>query len=409
MRGFGVPQVALAIESHLDQIAQGIGLDPWELRYRNAYTSENILSTGHRIPGNVEIRKCLEVIKPSYDKIKTDVAEKNKNSNLVRYGVGLAATMYGIGQSGILFPSRVKVYLEEDGTLVVRAGVADVGQGAVTGLAQIAADEFGVPFHKVRIFSRDTLTEPDSGPTAASRQIFFTGKVVCSSLKRLKKMMLDGAPQIFGREVKKITLVYSDEGTFIFPDEDRGLSLSISEFINIANKRGMVLEAEDIYDPGMTYYDHKTQRGQPYPAYTYAAQIAEVSVNEKTGKVEVLRVVVAQDVGRAINPLMVEGQLEGSILMGIGWVLKERFVPGKTESFATYPIPRSQEVPEIKTILVENNEPGAPFGAKGVAEAAMVPTAPAILNAIANATGIRLYEIPVDVKQLVRKRKRQLS
>jgi CO/xanthine dehydrogenase Mo-binding subunit len=346
----------------------------------------------------------LEVIKPYYDKIKADVADKNRNSNLIRYGVGLATTMYGIGQTGILFPSRVRVYLEEDGTLVVRAGVADVGQGAVTGLAQIAADEFGAPFHRVKIFSTDTLTEPDSGPTAASRQIFFTGKVVCSSLKRLKKMMLDVAPLIFERRVEKITLVYSDEGTFIFPDEDRRLSLPISEFMNMANKSGVILEAEDIYNPGITYYDHKTQRGQPYPAYTYAAQVVEVSVNEKTSKIEVLRAVVAQDVGRAINPKMVEGQLEGSILMGIGWALKEKFVPGETESFATYPIPRTKEVPEITTILVENDEPGAPFGAKGVAEAAMVPTAPAILNAIADATGIRLYEIPVDVNRLVRKK-----
>lgn len=406
MRGFGVPQVALAIESHLDQIAQDIGLDPWELRYKNAYTSENILPTGHRIPGNVQIRKCLEVLKPYYDKIKADVADRNRKSNLIRYGVGLAATMYGIGQTGILFPSRVKVYLEEDGTLVVRAGVADVGQGAVTGLVQIAADEFGVPFHRVRIFSTDTLTEPDSGPTAASRQIFFTGKVVCSALKKLKQMMSDVATQIFEREVEKINLVYSEEGTFVFPDEDPKLSLPIFEFLKMAERKGVILEAEDIYNPGLTYYDHKSQKGQPYPAYTYATQVVEVSVNEKTGKTEVLRVVAAQDVGRAINPKMVEGQLEGSILMGIGWALKERFIPGETESFATYPIPCCKEVPEIITLLVEEDEPGAPFGAKGVAEAAMVPTAPAILNAIANATGIRLYEIPVDVKQLVRKGER---
>ena len=150
----------------------------------------------------------------------------------------------------------------------------------------------------------------------------------------------------------------------------------------------------------MTDYDHKTQKGRPYPAYTYAAQIVKLSINEETGKVDVLRVVVAQDVGRAINPNLVEGQLEGSIVMGIGWVLQEIFVPGKTESFATYHIPRSDAVPEIKMVLIESNEPGAPFGAKGVGEAAMVPTAPAMLNAIANATGIRFYEVPIDSNRL---------
>jgi CO/xanthine dehydrogenase Mo-binding subunit len=403
MRGFGVPQVALAIESHIDQIAQDIGIDPWELRYKNAYTSEHILPTGHPIPGNVGIRKCLEVIKPHYVAMKSDVTKRNKDSNDVRYGVGIGAAMFGIGNTGILFPSRVQVYLEEDGILVVRAGVADVGQGTITGLSQIAADKFGIPFNKVKMFSTDTLTEPDSGPTAASRQIFFTGKVICGALEKLKKMMLDIAPQIFERRVEKITLAYSDEGGFIFPDEDRGLSLPIYDFVNMAKKKGRILEAEDIYDPGLTYYDHKTQKGWPYPAYTYVTQVVEVAINENTGKVDVLRVIVAQDVGRAINPKMVEGQLEGSILMGIGEVLKRKFLPGKTDSFATYPIPRSTEVPEITTILVENDEPGAPFGAKGVAEAAIVPTWAAIINAIAHATGVRFNEIPVDVNRLIRR------
>ncbi|OGP89699.1 MAG: hypothetical protein A2156_00630 [Deltaproteobacteria bacterium RBG_16_48_10] len=403
MRGFGVPQVAFAMESHMDQLAKELGIDPWELRYKNAYTSEHILPTGHRLPGNVEIRRCLEVIKSHFDAMKADVTKKNKDASSVRHGVGLAATIYGIGISGLQFPGRVLVSLEEEGTLVVRAGVADLGQGSLTGLAQIAADEFGIPFRKVKIFSTDTLTEPDSGPTAASRQIFFTGKVICGALKKLKKAILDVAPQIFERKVEKITLAYTAEGDFIFPDEDRGFSIPIYDFVSMARKRGMILKAEDVYDPGITYYDHKTAKGQPYPAYTYATQVAEISVDEKTGKIDVLKVVVAQDVGRAINPKMVEGQLEGSILMGMGWALKEKFVPGKTESFTTYPIPRIKEVPEIITILVENDEPGAPFGAKGVAEATIVPTAAAIVNAIADATGVRFYEIPVDTTRLIRR------
>lgn len=406
MRGFGAPQVALALECQLDEIAHRIGIDPWEIRYRNAYTADHTLPTGHKISGNVEIRRCLEVIKPDYDAMKAEVEKKNKNSHGVRYGVGLATTMYGIGQSGILFPSRVKIYLEADGQLVVRVGVADVGQGTITGLAQIAADELQIPFEKVKIFCMDTLTEPDSGPSAASRQIFFTGNVLCTSLRKLKKIMLDAAPRIFGKECETLALDYSDEGAMVSPDGDRSRALPIYDFVMKANRMGVVLMAEDIYNPGLTYYDHKTQKGQPYPAYTYAAQILEVSINAETGEVQVPRVVVAQDVGRAINPKMVQGQLEGSILMGIGWALKEKFLPGKTESFATYPIPRSNPVPEMKIILIEGIEPGAPFGAKGVGESAMVPTAPAILNAIANATGIRLSEVPIDAQHLVRDGKR---
>jgi len=403
MRGFGVPQVAFAIESHIDQLAHELGMDPWELRYRNAYTSEHILPTGHVLPGNVEISKCLEVIKPYYDSIKADVAKKDADSNGIRYGVGLAAAMYGIGMTGVQFPGRALVSLREDGFLVVRAGVADMGQGSLTGLSQMAADEFGIPFHKVKILTTDTLTEPDSGPTAASRQMFFTGKVVCGAIQKIKGMMVETSSQIFERKVEKITIAYTPEGAIIFPEEERGLAISIDNFVNSARKKGVILEAEDIYDPGATFFDNKTGRGRPYPAYTYATQVSEVSVNERNGKIEVLRVVAAQDVGRAINPRMVEGQLEGSILMGIGPVLGEKFIPGKTGSFATYPIPRSTDAPEITTILVENDEPGAPFGAKGVAEAALVPTAPALINAIANATGVRFNEIPVDVNRLIRK------
>ncbi|UCE35359.1 MAG: molybdopterin-dependent oxidoreductase [Deltaproteobacteria bacterium] len=403
MRGFGVPQVAFAIESQLDQLAQELGMDPWELRHKNSYTSEHILPTGHALLGNVEIRKCLEVIKPYYDSIKADVAKKNGSSNGIRYGLGLAAAMYGIGMTGVQFPGRALVSFGEDGILVVRAGVADMGQGSLTGLSQMAADEFGIPFHKVKIFSTDTLTEPDSGPTAASRQMFFTGKVVCGAIQKIKDMMVEVSSQIFKRRVEKLAIRYAAEGALIYPEDERRLAISIENFVNLARKRGVILEAEDIYDPGVTSFDHETGRGQPYPAYTYATQVTEVSVNESNGKIEVLRVIAAQDVGRAINPRIVEGQLEGSIVMGIGPVLGEKFILGKTESFATYPIPRSTDIPEITTILVENDEPGAPFGAKGVAEAALVPTAPALLNAIANATGVCFNEIPVDVNRLIRK------
>jgi CO/xanthine dehydrogenase Mo-binding subunit/aerobic-type carbon monoxide dehydrogenase small subunit (CoxS/CutS family) len=395
MRGFGVPQVTLAIECHLDQLAHGIGMDPWDLRYKNAYTSNHVLPTGQKIPGRVEIRRCLEVIKPYYDRMKAETAARNRNSEKIRYGVGLGTAMFGIGITGLRFPGRAWASLREDGVLMVRAGVTDLGQGVVTTLTQIASDEFGVPIQRVRVFHADTLTEPDSGPMSASRQIFFTGRALCGSLKKLKGLMLDVSRQIFEKGIQKITL----DDDFIFPDEDQELALPVSEFVRKAREKGVTLEAEDIYDPGITDFDPKTGRGHPYPAYTYAAQVAEVSVHE-TGKIDVLRVVAAQDVGRAINPMIVEGQLEGSILMGIGWVLKEKFVPGKTESLATYSIPRSRDVPEITTIFVETDEPGAPFGAKGIGEGAMVPTAPAILNGIASATGVRFYEIPVDQSRL---------
>ena len=404
-RGFGGAQVQFAIESLFDELAQELGLDPWELRYRNAWTSDHVLPTGHPIPGNIEIRRCLEAIKPHYEATKANVTKKNRNSHGVRYGVGLAGGMYGIGMTGIVFPGRARVSLEGDGTLIVRAGVADVGQGTVTSLAQIAAEEFGIPFDRVRIFSTDTSTEPDSGPSAASRQTFFTGKVICGAVNKLRESILEVASQILERKIDKVALAYSDEGDFIIPEGDSSLSIPISDFVKISKEKGILLEAEDVYNAGLTHYDHVTGRGRPYPAYTYAAQVAEVALNEETGKIDVLRTVVAQDVGRAINPRMVEGQLEGCIVMGLGWALKEKFIPGKTESFADYHIPQTTDVPDITTILLENDEPGAPFGAKGVGEAAIVPTSPAIASAMAHITGVRFHEIPLILPRLVRNQK----
>jgi aldehyde oxidoreductase len=394
MRGFGVPQVTLALECHLDELAQELGIDPWELRYRNALTAEDILPTGQRIPGKVEMRRCLEAIQPYYEELKRENINKNPPQG-IRRGVGLAAGIYGIGLTGLRFPGRARVLLAEDGTLVIRTAVADLGQGVLTTLAQIAADKLGFPVQKTQVFCSDTLTDPDTGPTSASRQIYFTGNAVLRGLEKLRSIILQLAPQIFEQPVTQVCF-----SADLIAIEGKPLSaIPCSEFVRMAKEKGQKLEVEEIYEPEDIVIDPKTGKGRPYPAYTFAAQVAEVDVQEKTGKVRVKRMVAVQDVGRAINPQIVEGQIHGCILMGIGWALKEVFVPGKTDSFADYPLPRSIDVPKIKIILVETNEPGAPFGAKGVGECPILPTAPAILNAVAQATGVRSYEIPLRIRR----------
>ncbi|MBP1716317.1 MAG: aerobic-type carbon monoxide dehydrogenase, large subunit CoxL/CutL-like protein [Deltaproteobacteria bacterium] len=404
MRGFGVPQVTLALECHLDELAQELGIDPWELRYRNALTAEDILPTGQRIPGKVEMRRCLEAIKPYYEELER--AKRNKNpAEGIWHGVGLAAGMYGIGFTGVRFPGRARVSLDEDGTLVVRTAVADLGQGVLTTLSQIAADGLGFPVQRTQVFCSDTLTDPDTGPTSASRQIYFTGNAVLRGLEKLRSSILQLAPQIFEESVAQIS--FSDECIFIEGKPQSAMPLA--EFVRMAREKGVKLEVEEEYEPEDIRIDPQTGKGRPYPAYTFAAQVAEVAVHEKTGKIEVRQVVAVQDVGRAINPQIVEGQIQGCIMMGIGWALKEIFVPGKTESFATYPLPRSIEAPEIKIILVETSEPGAPFGAKGVGECPILPTAPAILNAVARATGVRFYEIPLRIRRFPSSLKRSNS
>ena len=391
MRGFGVPQVTLALECLLDELAEELAIDPWDLRYRNALTEEDILPTGQRIPGKVEMRRCLEAIKPYYEEFKSETLNK-KFPPGIRGGVGLAAAMYGIGFTGIRFPGRARVSLDENGMLVIRAAVSDLGQGIATALAQIAADGLRFPLQKTQVFCADTSTDPDPGPTSASRQIYFTGNAVLRALERLRRLILQAAPQIFEQPVAQVC--FPDDAIAI---EGKPLSaMPRSEFARMAKERGQKLEVEETYEPEDIVLDPETGKGRPYPAYTFAAQAAEVEVQEKTGKVQVKRVAAVQDVGRAINPQIVEGQIQGCIVMGIGWTLKEVFVPGETDSFARYLVPRSSDAPKIKIILVETNEPGAPFGAKGVGECPLLPTAPAILNAVARATGSRFYEIPLQ-------------
>jgi CO/xanthine dehydrogenase Mo-binding subunit len=252
-------------------------------------------------------------------------------------------------------------------------------------IAQIAADALGLPLGKVRLVGADTSVTPDAGKTSASRQTFITGRAAEKAGRALREKVLRFA-NVSDRAALSIeaAMLTVREG-----DAARVIDLSAME----ADSDGLVFRAVETYDAPTTALDAKGQ-GKPYAVYGFGAQIAELEVDMKLGTVKLIKITAAHDVGRAINPLLVEGQIEGGIAQGIGLALMEEYVPGRTENLHDYLIPTIGDVPPIESILVEVPDPEGPFGAKGLGEHVLIPTAPAILNAIRHASGARIRKVP---------------
>lgn len=318
-------------------------------------------------------------------------------------GVGVAAIMYGTGY-GNGFPDASSAFVEihDDGTATVLTGAVDVGQGSDTVFAQIAAEELGLLVEDVTVVSADTETTPDAGTTAATRQTYTTGNAVRMACKEAKEVMLERAARELG--VNTIAgLVVGERKIFVkgFPQK----YLLIKDVATRARFGGARLLGEYTFITHSTELDRETGQGAPYWPYAFGTQIAEVEVDTETGKVDVLKIVAAHDVGQAINRQGVVGQITGGVAQGVGYALMEEMELNqgkiKNPNFTGYLIPTVLDMPEIVPIIVEEQEPTGPFGAKGVGEPAMLPTAAAILNAIYDAIGVRINEMPATPEKIM--------
>jgi CO/xanthine dehydrogenase Mo-binding subunit len=289
---------------------------------------------------------------------------------------------YGCGNTSMSNPSRMRVVLSRDGTLTLFNGAVDIGQGSTTVIAQICADALGLPLSTFRLVIGDTALTHDAGKTSASRQTFVSGRAALEAGRELRREILVLANA--GEDAKLVL-----DGTRLHVADDAGGG----RVIDLAAME-QDLVGEGSYDPPTTALDAEGQ-GVPYATYGFAAQIALVRVDTALGTVKVEEIVAAQDVGRAVNPTLVLGQIHGGIAQGLGLALMEEFIPGRTENLHDYLIPTAGDVPPIRVHLIEDPEPEGPFGAKGVGEPALVPTAPAILGAIRHATGITIRQVPV--------------
>jgi len=389
-RGFGVPQMAIAQEQLYDDLAIKLGIDPLEFRILNSLNNQNPTVTGQIMGAGVGIRACLEALRPSWKAARAAATEFNsKAAGAVRRGVGVAGMWYGCGNTSLPNPSTVRIGLKSDGRIALHQGAVDIGQGSNTIVTQICADALGAPMDCFDLISGDTSITPDCGKTSASRQTFVTGKAAEMAGQELRGSILRLAS--WGSREDAVIEFGSATVTVKAGPGERPQELFLGNLP--LDKYGYVLTAEQTFDPPTSVLDENGQ-GSPYAVYGFGAHLTEIEIDVELGTVRVLKVVAAHDVGRAINPTLIEGQIEGGVAQGLGMALMEEFFPGKGENLHDYLIPTAGDIPPIETILIEDPSPAGPFGAKGIGEQAVIPTAPAILNAIHHATGVRIRRVP---------------
>ncbi len=369
-RGFGVPQAAICQETLFDELAQKAGLDRLEFRLHNALRDGDVTPTGQALHG-VGIADCLEALRPHWADAQEWAAQADGR------GIGIASCWYGCGNTSLPNPSTIRLGITGAGQLVLHQGATDIGQGANTVVTQICADALGARVSDFELIGPDTGLTPDCGKTSASRQTYVTGKAAELAGLALRAEVLRRT------NMGEDAAICFEDGAVVIRRGAQSERLDLGDGIWV----------EETYDPPTTALDENGQ-GTPYAVYGYGAQLVKLEVDLALGKVRVDHIVAAHDVGRAINPVLATGQIEGGIAQGLGLALMEEYVPGRTENLHDYLIPTSGDMPRIDSILIEKPDPVGPFGAKGLGEHVLIPTAPAILNAIRHATGARVTRLP---------------
>jgi aldehyde oxidoreductase len=403
MRGPGTTQVAFAVESQIDLLAARLGIDPLEFRERNRLRKGDRVLSGQILEREPAYAETIEAIRPYWIDALKRSSEFNETNSALRRGVGVASIWYGIGGGGGgpvpgldpaatvgRAPGRAAVDLLDDGRVLVRTSAMDLGQGAATAMALIAAGELGQPLGRVDAGPGDTWTSPDAGPTVGSRVTFIVGNAVRTAAASLRAGILTTASELLGEPVDELDLCDGYVRTRLHPEAHATLS-----DIALARRDADLANTFDgYYDPELPAFDAGGDLGEPFAMFVSGTQMAEVEVDKRSGDVRVIRMVAAHDVGKPVFEEGVIGQVEGGVAMGIGFALKEEFIPGETTGFKQYHVPRTRDVPEIVTILVGGHAEPDELQAKGVGECSNMVTAPAITNAIAHATGHRVIALP---------------
>ncbi|MBN1178786.1 MAG: molybdopterin-dependent oxidoreductase [Anaerolineae bacterium] len=386
-RGFGVTQSAFAVEQNMDILAHELGIDPFELRRKNALRVGSTTATGQVLRESVGLLDCIDWVEERMRHLPPTPAPPGTR---VAWGIAAGYKNTGLG-GGADDVAGAEVEVYPDGSAEVRSSSADLGQGLTTVVAQCAAEELGLPIARVRVLLSDTDLTPDGGPTTASRQTFVTGN----------------AARLAARDMRERLAGVASERWHVPPDAigfaDGELSAPPAHHASFGEAVGWLIEEGHATRLTYCYHAPETrplgQGGDMHFAFSYAVQAAEVAVNERTGEVSVLRIVAACDGGRALNPQALLGQIEGGLVMGVGTALTEEYriedgMP-QTLRWADYGVPGIADRPEMELCIVEHPAQAGPYGAKGIGEMPSIPTAPAICNAIYNAVGVRVQQLPV--------------
>ncbi len=402
MRGFGSPQVNFAIESMMDELGEKVGKDPLEIRLQNGFKDGAITATQQRLTHKVSLCEVLtravdaSDFKAKWKKYRSAPAAPKK------HGIGLACSYRGVslGAEGVDAAGAI-VSVQTDGSVIVSSGITDMGQGAQTQMSQIAAEVLGISMGRIRFLNTNTSRVPDSGPTVASRGTIMGGSAAKKAAEIVRATLLE-----VGAEMVKAAPDQCELAEDYLVERASGKRLaSFAELAAECFRRGKPLYGLGWHKAPPTSWHEEEGRGEAYFTFVYGANVAEVVVDTEIGKVDVLDFVSCHDVGKAINRNSVLGQSYGGVAMGLGYGLLEEFdyedaVP-KQLNFDEYLIPTAMDVPKINAIIVENADAAGPFGAKSVGEPTNELAAPAIVNAIYNATGKRLCEIPATLERVL--------
>ncbi len=397
MRGFGAPQVHIAHEQMIDELAEELNISPLDIRRINGFKVGSITATGQVLDQSVGLIDTLEACAKEFNwdqKYKeTGFVDKEKTK---RKGVGIGMGWYrtSIGISGDGCGAHVHVH--EDGSVLLFTGITEMGQGSYTVLPQICAEELGVKLEDVRYVVPDTDIVPESGPTVGSRSTTVAGNAIILAARQIKESILDAAAEMLDVPIDRLEC----RNRLIFDKDNPVSSIMFRDAAMKCYKTGRRLIGQGWWTPPKSSLDPETGQGSPYHVYTFSTHMAEIIVDIETGVVEITDFVAAFDIGRAINPKLVEGQIEGGVAMGLGYALMENVVIDKgyirNLGLENYLIPTSLDVPNIKSIILEVKNKYGPYGAKGIGEMPNIPATPAILNAIANACGARVRSLPAD-------------
>ncbi|MEE8408661.1 MAG: xanthine dehydrogenase family protein molybdopterin-binding subunit [Myxococcota bacterium] len=403
-RGFGAPQVTFALESQIDALACRLGTDPGKLRFQNFVELGGRTPTDEVLEAKPWAAETLEIARRrcGWSSRRKEVAAHNSDNPDVRRGIGTATMSYGCclhagGQH--LDGSASLVQVHPDGSVSVSIGGTEIGQGAFQVMAQLCAETLGVTLDRIRVTDTDTLAVPDSGPTVASRTTIMSGNAVLDAARQIRSRLIEVAADELGSARRKIDL---RAGRVLC--DGRKTKLSVADLIGRCYVRKVNLTQSGWYAPPPKTWNFERGRGQPYTLYCYATMIAEVSVDTVTGLVTLDKMTAVHDVGRAIFPAGLEGQIQGGIVQGMGYATMEHLAVHEgrilNPGFTDYLLPTSLDVPEIDIALIEEPYEDGPYGAKGIGEPSLIPVAAAIANAVADALGFRLYDLPLTPERV---------
>ncbi|MCK5247297.1 molybdopterin-dependent oxidoreductase, partial [Candidatus Bipolaricaulota bacterium] len=395
-RGFGGPQAALGYEQQMDEIAKTLELDPLAVRQANYMKTGDTTGTGQEV-------KSAAWLEETATRALAALGEQTPSTPTRRVGRGMASTFQSYGR--IMWfhdTSRAWVGMEQDGTVVIRCGVPDIGAGQSNSLCQIVAEILGVSLEQVTIYATDSAVTPLAGTSTATRQLYMSGNAVSLASNKVRGRLVSRAAEKLG--VREEDLEIANSRVSVTGDESRYIELK--NLVKMCAAEGIALSHLAQFNAPFTDgLDPETGQGDIWPDFTFGAQAVEVAVNVETGQIELLKSAACHDVGRAINPAAVHGQICGGSHQGLGYAMMEDFELQdgyiKTPSLAEYLIPTVLDFPSTEVIILESGTGVGPFGAKGIGEPALTPAAPAVANAVADALGVRIAELPLTPKRVL--------